>query len=147
MPSASLAGALTLALALAACDRPAEAGSLPEWSPSDHHSADDDKAPSPGRAAAEPAARGAGGDVSQLVDLAWRQQCVRCHGATGHGDGPDGPMVRAHDLTDAAWQSQASDADIAAVITGGRNRMPKFDTLPAPVVAGLVARIRQMKGR
>ncbi len=134
-------------MALAGCDRPAAAGSLPEWSPADHHSADDDKAAGPGRAAPPPAGSAGGGDVAQLVDLTWRQQCVQCHGATGHGDGQMGPMLHAHDLTDAAWQGKATDADIAAVIKTGRNRMPKFDTLPDPVVAGLVARIRQMRGK
>jgi mono/diheme cytochrome c family protein len=124
------------------------AGSAPEWTPADHHSTDDDKA----QAAAQPSApaasgsRGAkGDDASQLVELAWRQQCATCHGASGKGDGPMGPMIQAPDLTSSAWQTKASDAEITAIIQTGKNKMPRFD-LPDVVVRGLVARIRSLKG-
>jgi hypothetical protein len=57
-----------------------------------------------------------------------------------------GPMILAPDLTRAAWQAKATDADIAAVIQSGRNKMPRFD-LPDVVVRGLVARIRSLRGQ
>ncbi len=131
---------------LGACDRPPSADSLKAWTPVDHHSVDDDKA-----AAAEEsrkargAARAGGDDTAQLVDLAWRQQCVSCHGPMGRGDGQMGPMVKAPDLTRKEWQSRATDDDIAATIRAGRNKMPKFD-LPPAVLQGLVARIRSLQG-
>ncbi len=142
---------VSLALAIAGapaagCDR--HVGSAPEWTPADHHSTDDDK----GQVAAQappPAASGSrgakGDDASQLVELAWRQQCATCHGAGGKGDGPMGPMIQAPDLTLSAWQTKASDAEIAAIIQTGKNKMPRFD-LPEVVVRGLVARIRSFKG-
>jgi cytochrome c oxidase cbb3-type subunit 3 len=83
-------------------------------------------------------------NVAQLVDLTWRQQCTTCHGASGKGDGQMGPMVKAPDLTNADWQATVSDADIAALIKNGKNRMPKFD-LPGPVIAGLVAHVRGLR--
>jgi Cytochrome C oxidase, cbb3-type, subunit III len=144
------------ALAVVACDQAPGADGLPEWKPGDHHSADDNGAAQggaggpgasgpqgPGGPQAAPAPRG--GDPAQLVELAWRQQCMQCHGAAGHGDGPMGAMLHARDLSDPDWQSKVTDADIAAGIRNGKNKMPKYD-LPAPVVEGLVGRIRQMKG-
>jgi cytochrome c oxidase cbb3-type subunit 3 len=121
--------------------------SLVDWTPADHHSSDDDKA-TQGTQAPSGAARmgGKGDDVAALVDLAWRQQCTSCHGPMGRGDGQMGPMVQAPDLTRADWQSKVTDAEMAAIIKTGRNRMPRFD-LPAPVVAGLVARVRSLQGR
>ena len=142
--------ALALPLALA-CDRPAAADGLPEWKPADHHSSDDERASQgPGPRArgpqTSPASRdaAAGSELAELVVLAWRQQCVKCHGMLGRGDGPMGPMVRAHDLADPAWQARASDADIAGIIQNGKDKMPRFD-LPEPVVQGLVALVRRLK--
>jgi mono/diheme cytochrome c family protein len=133
-------------LGTTACDRAPSPSSLQEWSPADHHSVDDGRKtgaqPAAGRA---PADKGNPDDnVASLVDLAWRQQCATCHGQSGKGDGQMGPMVRAPDLTNGEWQGSVSDANVAAIIQNGRNRMPKFD-LPAPVVAGLVARIRSLR--
>jgi cytochrome c oxidase cbb3-type subunit 3 len=128
-----------------ACEAAPPADSLKEWSPNDHHSADDDKSGGSG-AARQGAQAPKGRDTPQLVELAWRQQCTACHGAMGKGDGPTGPMVQAPDLTNADLQAKATDAELAAIIKGGKGKMPKFD-LPDPVIQGLVARIRMLKGR
>jgi cytochrome c oxidase cbb3-type subunit 3 len=53
-------------------------------------------------------------------------------------------MVKAPDLTNGEWQATVSDANLAILIKTGKNRMPKFD-LPAPVIAGLVARVRSLR--
>ncbi len=133
------------AFAVFACEQPPSASTLREWTPGDHHSADDDRAQSGSQmAAAQPAAKG--NDVAGLVDLTWRTQCTSCHGAMGRGDGQMGPMVHAPDLTRADWQSKVTDAEMAATIKGGKDKMPKFE-LPDAVIQGLVARIRQLKGR
>jgi len=133
-----------LALALCACESAPSVGSLREWRPSDHHSADDDKAS--GQQAAQGGRQASGSDVPGLVDLAWRQQCTTCHGPMGRGDGQMGPMLHAPDLTAEALQSRVTDQEMAAIIKGGKDKMPAFN-FPDPVVAGLVARIRQMRGR
>lgn len=156
LPARAVAAAFVVVLASLSlsCNRPPSPDSLPEWSPADHHSNDDDKlaargaAPrqgQPGRTAGG-GSIGRGGDVAQLVDLTWRQQCAQCHGAMGRGDGQLAPMTHPPDFTDAKWQGAVTDADMLAVLKNGKNRMPKFD-LPAPVLDGLVARVRSLKGR
>lgn len=123
----------------AACDRPPPADNLPEWSPKDHDKVEE---------TAKQRARGSldASSPEALVDATWRSQCSNCHGPTGRGDGPNGPMVKATNLADPEWQSKISDADIAASIKAGKGKMPKFD-LPDPVLQGLVARVRSFKGK
>ncbi len=79
-----------------------------------------------------------------LLDMAWRKNCASCHGVGGRGDGPQGPMVRAPDLSRADWQQNVTDEEIATTIRNGKNKMPKFD-LPDQVVAGLVQRVRSFR--
>jgi cytochrome c oxidase cbb3-type subunit 3 len=138
-----------------ACSQAPAAESLPEWTPADHRSNDDDKlamrqgqAQAAGRAGAQNNAKvNAAPDraqMAQLVDITWRQQCSNCHGLGGRGDGQMGPMLHATDLTNGDWQGRTSDAEMAASIKAGKNRMPRFD-LPDTVIAGLVARIRALR--
>jgi cytochrome c oxidase cbb3-type subunit 3 len=135
------AGLLLLVL-LGACDRPAD-GEIQTWTAADH-----DHAEESARVAAGAQASGKAGGMGdrQLIELTWRQQCATCHGAIGHGDGPNGPMVKASDLTRPDWQSSVTDEQLALSIQNGKGRMPKFD-LPPTVLAGIVQRIRASKGR
>lgn len=138
---------ILLAGFLAACDRPAYDG-VRDWTPQDHDKVEENskqraKGKSPPSSSVGP---GAGGDTSALVEATWRTQCAQCHGPIGKGDGPTGPMVRAKDLTSPEWQAQVTDAQLAASIRNGKDRMPKFE-LPDAVVAGLIARIRLTKGQ
>jgi cytochrome c oxidase cbb3-type subunit 3 len=123
---------------------------LREWKATDHDQADEQN-PSraaPNRAAPPPkgAPSGSANPALALVEIAWRNQCSACHGPIGRGDGPQGPMLKAPDLTAADWQSKVTDEQIRQVISNGKNRMPKFD-LPDDLVTGLVARIRASKGK
>ena len=130
-----------------ACEGPPSASSLNEWTPSDHHSADDDKMRTP-TGAQQKGAQERGpttNNVGQLVELTWRQQCTTCHGETGKGDGQMGPMLQVRDLSNSDWQSKTTDAEIVSTIKNGKNKMPKFD-LPEPVLAALVVRIRGLRG-
>jgi mono/diheme cytochrome c family protein len=127
---------------MAACRRTPP--DLREWRASDHDQADEQN---PTRAAPNRVAPASSANTAvALIEVAWKTQCTPCHGSIGRGDGPQGPMVHAPDLTAAEWQSKVTDDQIRAVIFNGKNRMPKFD-LPADVVTGLVARIRASKGR
>lgn len=140
----SVARTCLLPLALlfvAACGR--SSGEVREWQASDH----EQPAGQPGQVAARPGSSSQGGPDKSLVELAWARNCATCHGPIGRGDGPQGPMVRAQDLTRAEWQSQVTDEQIAEVIRKGRNRMPAFESLPPQVIAGLVARIREHRAR
>jgi cytochrome c oxidase cbb3-type subunit 3 len=129
---------LTLFLAaglLAACGR----GPKREWQASDHDE-------EPGTQAAQGAKGGkAGTNAADLVEATWGSACVVCHGPGGKGDGPNGPMVKATDLTQPALQDARTDAQLAAVIVSGKGKMPKFESLPDTVVAGLVQKIRSLR--
>jgi mono/diheme cytochrome c family protein len=120
---------------------------LREWQASDHDRADQPsgKAARP-RLSPAPSSSAAANPTVTLVEVTWRNQCASCHGPIGRGDGPQGPMVQAPNLTLADWQAKMTDEQIAEVIRNGKNRMPKFD-FPPDVLAGLVARIRAAKGR
>jgi cytochrome c oxidase cbb3-type subunit 3 len=130
--------ALGLLGALAACDRPPSV-ELKEWTPADH---DGEMKAAPN---AKQGAKGESGGAV-LVETTWRQQCATCHGNAGRGDGPQGPMFKAADLSKEEWQAKANDTDIAGAIRNGKGRMPKFD-LPDDIVAGLVKRIRSFRGQ
>ena len=131
-------------MALSACDRPA--ADLREWRPDDH-----DRDETGQKRQAPPSTSGsqkgaATNPTLTLVEVTWRNQCAVCHGPVGRGDGPQGPMVHAPNLTLADWQAKVTDQQIARTIVTGKNKMPKFD-FPPDVLAGLVARIRAGKGR
>jgi mono/diheme cytochrome c family protein len=124
------------------CDRAPSTDGLKEWTPADH---DGEKR----AAAANQGARIAGGDaggIPLLVEVTWKNQCQSCHGPTGHGDGPQGPMFKAADLGREEWQSKVKDEEIAATIVTGKGRMPKFE-LPPELVSGLVVRVRSFRGK
>jgi cytochrome c oxidase cbb3-type subunit 3 len=158
---------------VAGCDR--APSDLREWKPEDHDRSDEAEgrsaaARAPGPAAgsaragghapagsAKPPSAASGATVpasatgsvdtlATLVDVTWKTQCAACHGMSGRGDGPQGPMVHAPDLTRADWQAKVSDEEIARMITTGKDRMPKFD-FPPEVVQGLTKRIRASRGR
>jgi cytochrome c oxidase cbb3-type subunit 3 len=120
-----------------ACDRAPPADGLKEWTPADH---DGEKATTGGKQGP----KGDGGTAPSLADITWRSQCVSCHGPTGRGDGPQGAMFKASDLSREEWQSTVKDEEIAATIVNGKGRMPKFE-LPEDVVKGLVARVRSFR--
>jgi mono/diheme cytochrome c family protein len=129
-----------------ACDQaPAD---LREWQAADHDRVDEQqpagRAARPPRGQVQPSA--SADPTTTLVEVTWRNQCAACHGMLGRGDGPQGPMVRAPDLTAVEWQAKVTDQQIAEVIQAGKNRMPKFD-FPPDVVKGLVARIRGSRTR
>ncbi len=131
--------AVGVAVVLAACDRAPSSEGLREWTPADH---DGEKR----KAAANQGPRSDAGDALAFVELTWRQQCASCHGVTGHADGPQAAMFKPPDLTNAELQAKLEDAQIAAAITNGKGRMPKFE-LPDDVVKGLVARVRSFRGK
>jgi mono/diheme cytochrome c family protein len=123
----------------AACDRAPSADGLKDWTPADHDG--EKRSPQPNQGPKGPA-----NGAPALAELAWRNQCNSCHGPAGHGDGPQGAMFKAADLSRAEWQDKIKDEEIAAVIVNGKGRMPKFE-LPEEVVKGLVVRVRSFRGQ
>jgi cytochrome c oxidase cbb3-type subunit 3 len=121
---------------------------LREWKAADHDRAEQGQgqAARGPRLSPAPSSSAAANPTQTLVEVTWRNQCASCHGLIGRGDGPQGPMVHATNLTLPEWQAKVTDQEIADVIRNGKNRMPRFD-FPPEVVAGLVTRIRAAKGR
>lgn len=115
---------------------------LREWKPTDHrHTAEATPASDPNApqvtGSAEPPLPG----LDEVTIATWRRGCTTCHGELGRGDGPQGPMNKARDLSDAAWQASVTDAQIADVISKGRGKMPAFP-LPASTIEGLTHLVR-----
>jgi len=110
-----------------------------EWRADDHDEEPGSGAQVPGVA---PSAAASAGDDA-LAETTWRSTCAACHGMVGRGDGPSGPMVKAPDLTAKDFLGARSDAQLAAVIRGGKGKMPAFPQLPPSVVSALVRRIRE----
>jgi cytochrome c oxidase cbb3-type subunit 3 len=84
-----------------------------------------------------------GRGLDDVTVVAWQQNCTNCHGALGRGDGPQGQLVHASDLSRPDWQARVTDDAIASTIRQGRGRMPAFN-LPDATVTRLVALIRML---
>jgi len=129
---------LLIALAGLACnERPSD---LREWRPGDH-----DHTENPGRDQVQGDRQDAGAPTipgfEEVTLVAWKQNCTPCHGAVGRGDGPRGPMLKATNLADPAWQSSVTDEQIAKTIKLGKGAMPAFN-LPDVTIANLVKLVR-----
>ncbi|HEX7451352.1 MAG TPA: cytochrome c [Polyangiaceae bacterium] len=114
---------------------------LREWRPTDHdHTANPnaDQVQVTDAGSSEP-----GHGLDDVTIVAWQQNCTSCHGALGHGDGPQGPMLHAADLSRSDWQAATTDDAIAATIRQGRGKMPAFP-LPDATIARLVQLIRML---
>jgi cytochrome c oxidase cbb3-type subunit 3 len=119
------------------CDRPPGTEGLREWNAADHDRTEETSKLRAGTQVTGDQPK----DDSTLIEITWAQRCMQCHGPYGKGDGPNGPMVKAPDLTRQEWQARVSDAEIAERIRTGKGAMPASD-LPPAVLEGLVARIR-----
>jgi cytochrome c oxidase cbb3-type subunit 3 len=137
---AAVVKAFVVAASLAACN--SAPGDLRPWRAEDH-----DHTTNPGQDQvvagpdAGPAPELARVGLDEVTIIAWNQNCVRCHGRIGRGDGPQGAMVRALDLTNPAWQRSATDEQIAASIKNGKGQMPPFP-LPDSTIQSLVRLVR-----
>ena len=77
-----------------------------------------------------------------MVIGTWKNQCMRCHGLIGQGDGPQGALAGAKDLTNPVWQKEISDAQIKNSILKGKGRMPAFAQIPIGTIDGLIKLVR-----
>jgi mono/diheme cytochrome c family protein len=80
---------------------------------------------------------------AQDASALFKSKCAGCHGADGTGSAM-GKKMGAHDFTSAEVQGM-SDAQLADIITNGKNKMPKYGSLKPEEVKGLVAYIRTLK--
>jgi mono/diheme cytochrome c family protein len=141
MGAAMRLAALGLLVALAGCNSPP--GDLRPWRAEDH-----DHTTNPGQDQvvagpdAGPAPELARVGLDEVTVIAWNQNCVRCHGRIGQGDGPQAAMFKATDLSNPTWQRSVTDEGIANVIKNGRGQMPPFSALPDSTVKSLVRLVR-----
>ena len=72
----------------------------------------------------------------------YKTNCNTCHGPTGAGDTPAGKMMKAKPLGGADVQ-KFTDAEMAALIANGKEKMPKFgQKLSADDIKAVVAYVR-----
>lgn len=116
-------------------------GELREWQPTDHQP--------PPAVAPEGQAAGSqetGDPNARAAASLWSMRCASCHGESGRGDGtarPPGAQVP--DLTTAAYKNKRSDAELHAIIKGGRNMMPAFgDQLTDLGIDALIKHVRTL---
>jgi mono/diheme cytochrome c family protein len=73
-----------------------------------------------------------------------QRMCTACHAADGSGNTPAGKSLGARDLRSAEVQKK-TDAELAAVISEGRGKMPSFKSSLSPEQIGqVVAYIRTL---
>lgn len=141
MPTRRQSSALALfviLLSLGCNETPAD---LRPWRPSDH---DHTENPNADQVQVRDAgAAGPGHGLDDVTVVAWQQNCTSCHGPLGRGDGPQGQLLHASDLSRPDWQASVSDEAIAATIRQGRGRMPAFN-LPEVTITRLVALVRML---
>ncbi len=74
----------------------------------------------------------------------FKSKCALCHGEDGSGNTPSGKALKAKDLRSEETQKK-SDAELAEVITKGRNKMPAFgQKLKPEQIQQLVAYIHHL---
>jgi mono/diheme cytochrome c family protein len=89
---------------------------------------------------AQPASLRAQSDGGKLFG----SNCVLCHAADGSGSSPTGKALKAKDLKSDEVQ-KVSDADITAVITNGKGKMPAFGKKLKPEdILALVVYVRSL---
>ena len=74
----------------------------------------------------------------------FKANCTLCHGEDGSANTPTGKALKARDLRSDEVQKQ-TDAELAAVISKGRGKMPAFGAKYSPdMINALVVYIRQL---
>lgn len=74
----------------------------------------------------------------------FRAKCAACHGPDGKGETSMGKINKLRDLGSAEVQKQA-DADLMAIITNGKGKMPAYGkSLKPEQVKDLVAYVRSL---
>ncbi len=75
----------------------------------------------------------------------FKGKCAVCHGADGKGNTGMGKSLKLRDLSSADVQKQ-SDADLANIVTNGKDKMPKYDgKLTKDQINDVVKYVRTLK--
>jgi cytochrome c6 len=74
----------------------------------------------------------------------YKARCAMCHGADGKGETPMGKKLNIRDLGSPEVQKQ-TDAELTAVISKGKGKMPPFGgKLTAEQIGQVLAHIREL---
>lgn len=74
----------------------------------------------------------------------YQSKCVACHAVDGTGNTPGGKALKVAPFSDPDIQKQ-SDADLTAIISKGKNKMPAYEkSLKPDQIKGLVAYVREL---
>jgi len=73
-------------------------------------------------------------------EATYKAKCAMCHGPDGKGK----EAMKTRDLASADVQKM-SDADLSAMITNGKGKMPSYKMLTPDQVKDLVAYVRSLK--
>jgi cytochrome c6 len=80
--------------------------------------------------------------AGDTAEATYKAKCAACHGADGKGETAIGKSNKIRDLGSADLQAQ-SDADLTAIITNGKGKMPAYGkSLKPDQVKDLVSYIR-----
>jgi cytochrome c6 len=72
------------------------------------------------------------------------EKCAGCHGTDGKAQTETGMKLKAADLTSAKVQGK-TDADLSAIVTNGKGKMPAFKgKLSDAEIQAVVANIRSL---
>lgn len=74
------------------------------------------------------------------AEATYKAKCAGCHGADGKGKA----AMKTQDLASPEVQKM-SDADLSAIISNGKGKMPAYKTMTADQVKDMVAYIRSFK--
>ncbi len=81
------------------------------------------------------------------AEALYKQKCAPCHSADGSGNNSMGKTLKIRDLRSAEVQKQ-SDAELTAIISKGKNKMPAYEEKLKPEeIAGLVGYIRSIAAK
>ena len=87
------------------------------------------------------------------TERTWKANCASCHGPEGKADTEKGQKMKMADISTAAWQKKATDADIRKAIVDGvsetkdgvKKEMDSFkEKLKPDQVDALVAYVRSL---
>jgi cytochrome c6 len=74
----------------------------------------------------------------------FKAKCTMCHGPDGGGKTTMGGKLNIHDLRSAEVQKQ-TDAELAQIVTKGKNKMPPYDgKLTKEQIDQVVAYVREL---
>jgi mono/diheme cytochrome c family protein len=81
--------------------------------------------------------------ADNTAEATYKAKCQMCHGPDGKGETPTGKAMKVKDFGSEDVQKM-SDAELAAIITNGKGKMPAYKSLTPEQVKDLVGYVRAL---